>query len=392
MANVRSSSSRKTPRDNGEALRASKATAVPAGADQERLFIEYYSLYRIASTLTDQMDADHTIRETKKVVRETLRPNQFSLMLLDEETHELGIKSSFGFAARQIIQTKIPSENNIYSLSLRRRQPTYIADLQMAPKDVIAIPGGRHKKGAFLSVPLIVDGHRALGVLNLYRKEPHSFSNRDLELAAKIAGQTAQVLDKITLYHETRALSMTDELTGVFNRRYFNQRYEREFMRASRYQRPLTIMMVDIDHFKIFNDTNGHLLGDKVLKLVALTLENSLRKADLLARFGGEEFVIVLPEITKEKGRKVAEKLRRAIERAEFPKAKSQPLGCITVSVGLASFPEDSQEGNTLLAIADQGLYEAKARGRNQVAVAKMDADSSNRANKAVRVAFATPQ
>ena len=157
-------------------------------------------------------------------------------------------------------------------------------------------------------------------------------------------------------------------------------------MRAARYQRPLSVIMLDLDHFKKFNDTHGHLLGDRVLRMAAQVLDENIRKADILARYGGEEFVIILPEIDKAHGRQVAEKLRRAIESATFPKAENQPFGCLTASVGLASFPEDALDGSALLALADQALYEAKARGRNQVVVAyENKGESRSKVKKASR-------
>jgi diguanylate cyclase (GGDEF)-like protein len=227
----------------------------------------------------------------------------------------------------------------------------------------------RKAAAPFLALPLIAENGRAVGMLTLFRRRLGSFAAKEIELLRKIAGQIGQVIDTILAYQHTRELSYTDELTRVFNRRYFNQRFEREMQRAQRYGRALSLIMVDIDHFKTFNDTHGHLWGDKILKQVAQILEKSLRKADILARFGGEEFVVLLPEIDKEHGRKVAEKLRRAIERTDFPKAATQPLGRLTISLGFAAFPEDAQKAEALIDHADQGLYLAKSRGRNQIGV-----------------------
>ncbi|MDZ7266780.1 MAG: sensor domain-containing diguanylate cyclase [candidate division KSB1 bacterium] len=361
----------------------------PGGRDS--LFLEYYCLYRIAATLTEETDVDRTAREVKRIVRESFPAQQFCLALLDRKQQELYIKSHFGFTRAQAQTAHFPLQrDNIFGLVMHRRRLIHLPDLNTAAA-IDYHPGHRHRRGAFLALPLLGTTHQPLGVLSLYRSKPASFATREIELLQKIANQTGQVIEKIHVYHETRELSITDELTGAFNRRYFNQRYETEFMRALRYNRPLSVIMLDIDHFKKFNDTHGHLLGDKVLKMVAQVLEGSLRKADLLARYGGEEFVIVLPEINKEKGRKVAEKLRRAIERTIFPKAETQPLGQITISLGLASFPEDTEEGHVLLALADEALYQAKFLGRNQVGVTSGQATKMRASPPAVR-SFATPQ
>ena len=336
---------------------------------------------------------NRTLREVKKIVREMFRPQQYSVMLLAEDAKTLRIKSFFGFARGRAQQFEIGLDGTAFGEVVRRKHPLYIPDLNAGAMPALFPAGNRRREGAFLSLPLFVHGQaQALGALNLYRRQAGSFSPNEIRLLRKIAEQLAQVLDKISLYHQTRALSITDPLSGIFNRRYFNERYDTEFMRAARYQRPLSVIMLDLDHFKKFNDTHGHLLGDKVLRMAAQVLEESIRKADILARYGGEEFVIVLPEIDQAHGRQVAEKLRRAIENAVFPKAQHQPLGRLTASLGLASFPENAQEGQTLLALADQALYEAKAGGRNQVAVAPATKSPARAKPKTPRRTYAAPR
>lgn len=332
------------------------------------LFLEYYLRFQILSTLNEQMDVDFTLNVVKKLIRKNFSVAQYSLMIISERGDELLLRSHFGLSRQEAANGRYLLDENIFGAALKRGQPIYVADVLNTP----AAYAYHHAKrraatGAFLALPLMAQNGRVIGVLNLCRRRSHSFSVKEIDLLRKVASQLAQVLDTIAVYHQTREQSITDELTKVFNRRYFNQRFEREMQRAQRYQRALSLIMLDIDHFKIFNDTHGHLWGDAVLKQVAQTLEASLRKADILARFGGEEFVILLPEINRIHGRQVAEKLRRAIAAGIFPKAETQPFGRITISLGLASFPEDAAGADDLLHVADQGLYLAKARGRNQV-------------------------
>ena len=390
MAKGRKTSFPSPSRDKGNSPPRKRGTGQSTGKPSSTLFLEYYCLYRIASTLTKKMDIDRTIREVKKIIRESFQSRQYSLMLLDAASQDLYIRSQFGIDSLRAQQARFPLDNHsIFGVAMRRRRPVYVPDLDATAENLTFHPGGRRRKGAFLTLPLLVDGRRAVGVLNLYRDQPQSFTNQEINLLAKIAMQVGQVIDNILLYKKTRALSITDELTGIFNRRYFNQRYEQEFLRAARYQRPLSVIMIDIDHFKTFNDTHGHLLGDKILKSVVKILSGNLRKADILARFGGEEFVIVLPEINSQRGWKVAEKLRLAIEQHKFPKAESQPLGHLTVSLGLASYPEHTQQGPRLLAMADEALYEAKAGGRNQVCVAHVEDASVTSESRHAAAAFA---
>lgn len=330
-------------------------------------FREYYFLYRIASTLTDKMSPERPLREVKKIVRDFFRPQAYAFLLWEEATESLRLKSHFGFA-RGIIENGAWSENDPLRAAIRRKQPMQFSG---GSEGVLLRLKPVARRGNLLLVPFRISAPQACGALLLYRRKPQEFSAHEIKLLQKIATQLGKVLGKIAHYEQTRALSITDALTGVYNRRHFNDRYAAEFMRALRYQRPLSILVIDIDHFKKFNDKHGHLVGDKVLKMTAAILEESIRKADILARFGGEEFVVVLPEIDKQHGLQVAEKLRRAIEHTHFPKEESQPFGHITASFGLASFPEDAVDDHKLLALADQALYQAKANGRNRVEAAQ---------------------
>jgi diguanylate cyclase (GGDEF)-like protein len=330
-------------------------------------FLEYYFLYRIAATLTEKMEATSPMREVKHIVRDFFHAQEYALLLWEEKTQAYRVKSHAGRARPEMARSVCAAENFLRA-ALGGKSATHIPDLAHARANDWA---GPRPGGALLIAPLRVKPQRCLGALLLYRKKPNSFSPREITLLQKIAGQLGKVLDKIALHQQTRALSITDALTGLYNRRHFNERYAAEFMRAARYQRPLAVLLIDIDHFKKFNDEHGHLVGDKVLKLTAKVLEENIRKADLLARFGGEEFVVVLPEIDKEHARQVAEKLRRTMEQTHFPKEESQPSGHLTASFGLAAFPEDASEGDALLQLADQALYEAKANGRNRVEAAK---------------------
>jgi diguanylate cyclase (GGDEF)-like protein len=357
------------------------------GSKTQMLVLELYSLFKISSTLSDKLDMAETLKAIKKIIREVFPCNHFFLFLLDEERDVLTLSSSFGLSKNNTMQETTLPQAGIWGKALKTRRPVYLKNLA-AHGSRLLLPGNL-KTGALLAVPLLADGVKPIGVIALQRPATNSFGKDEVELLRKIAGQTALVLDRIAQYQHHRELSFTDELTGMFNRRYFNQRFDREMQRALRYERPLTAIMIDIDHFKTFNDNHGHLMGDRVLRIVAELLESNIRKADIPARFGGEEFVILLPEIDKEHGYKVAEKLRRAVEKAEFPKEETQPLGRITISLGVASFPEDSTSAPDLLERADRALYLAKTLGRNQVAIAQPSPAEGNNARRAPKLATA---
>lgn len=164
------------------------------------------------------------------------------------------------------------------------------------------------------------------------------------------------------------ALTITDEKTGLYNYRYFKQTISEEMKRAERYGRNLSLVMMDIDYFKHYNDTNGHAMGDLLLKELAGLLKDSVRETDLVARFGGEEFVLMLPETPRETAFKLADNIRLRIKNHSFPMEEKQPNKDLTVSMGVAPFPSKNiLTSDALIEKADQALYKAKKRGRNRV-------------------------
>jgi diguanylate cyclase (GGDEF)-like protein len=166
----------------------------------------------------------------------------------------------------------------------------------------------------------------------------------------------------------TRRLANTDSLTGLYNRRSFQERLEQEVDRAIRYHRPLSLIMIDIDYFKTYNDTYGHLQGDSVLVEVARTLKQLSRAPDIVARYGGEEFALILPETDKANAETLGRRLREYVEQHTFPGAVALPTQALTISVGVASYtPPDTKE--VLIEAADVALYHAKRQGRNRVVV-----------------------
>ncbi len=166
---------------------------------------------------------------------------------------------------------------------------------------------------------------------------------------------------------ELRQLAITDGLTGLYNYRYFKEQLLQELNRARRHHSHVSLFMIDIDHFKHYNDQHGHPAGDQVLKTIARLLKENVRNIDLAARYGGEEFTLVLMETKKSDAKIVAEKIRKLIEEHSFNYEEFQPNGKITISAGVATFPEDGKDFDELVAVADQRLYRAKQAGRNRV-------------------------
>lgn len=187
-----------------------------------------------------------------------------------------------------------------------------------------------------------------------------------MSLLAIVSGQAASAIERASRHHHAKMLSLTDGLTRLLNRRALNDRLQQEFDRARRYGSCLSMIMLDIDHFKEVNDRYGHQQGDAVLRVLADQLVECSRRSDILARYGGEEFILVLPETPLANARLLAERLRARVESSgSRPDSRSVS---VTISLGVASFPHHGvSDEATLIAAADRELYRAKREGRNRV-------------------------
>jgi diguanylate cyclase (GGDEF)-like protein len=195
-------------------------------------------------------------------------------------------------------------------------------------------------------------------------------------------GELAKVFNYMSgsIQREQRRLvekATTDEMTGIFNFRYFQDAIEKEFEKASRFNHNLSFIIMDVDFFKHYNDTNGHQAGDQVLKTIAGVLKNSCRDRDIPARYGGEEFVVVLPGTPLEPAVKVAERIRKAVEDTPMIYQENQPNKNLTISIGVSNYPLNASTVKDLIELGDQALYEAKTSGKNKVIVAKTKKTSS---------------
>src|SRR5207248_1993467 len=209
-------------------------------------------------------------------------------------------------------------------------------------------------------LPLISFGE-ALGVLVLDSAKPGAFDDGDVQALQAVADICGNAIQNARHFERARSLANIDGLTGIYNRRYFEQRILEEIERHTRYSGSLALIMLDIDQFKRLNDEFGHLLGDEVLRQISTIFTQNLRKIDVVCRYGGEEFAILLAQTNQQHALGVAEKLRRMVEAWQFP-GVPRP---VTISVGAATCPDHGVTRDELVKAADLGLYAAKQAGRN---------------------------
>ncbi|HEY2116387.1 MAG TPA: GGDEF domain-containing protein [Candidatus Angelobacter sp.] len=217
-----------------------------------------------------------------------------------------------------------------------------------------------------LVVPLFVS-NRVMGSLQLFRSAANAFAKEDAQLLWILALVAENLLTREYANEGLLRFAFTDYLTGLRTRGYFEQQLELEFKRAERKQQKFALLMIDIDHFKVLNDTHGHHVGDQLLRDVTSILMKDMREVDTVARYGGEEFVIILPETTETGAVFVAQRLRRAVDQAKFFAGSPHSVQHLTISIGVAVYDTDAQFKRDLIEFADAALYAAKHAGRNRV-------------------------
>ena len=324
-------------------------------------------LYHVSRSLNATLELPELLGRISTLVTERLRIDYFSVLLVNAEgrleeaasvpPRATGTRGAFrlgeGAAGR----------------AAESRLPVYLPDLALAQD---ARPLGP-TNGSLLSLPVVHQG-QLLGVLNLQRSGTEAFAAEEVELLAAVADQAAMAIQNARLHAETVALSITDALTGLANRRHLFRQLEQEVARAERFRTDVSLVMMDLDHFKDLNDAAGHVAGDAVLREVAEVLRGQVRRVDVVARYGGEEFCLVLPQVSKPDALEVAEKLRRSI--AEHSFGNTGP-GAITASAGVAHLPSDATTLEGLLEAADAALYASKRRGRNRITAFQPDLDKA---------------
>ncbi|MER3430311.1 MAG: hypothetical protein C4324_04580 [Blastocatellia bacterium] len=316
-----------------------------------------------------RIDADDFWTYVTQVSAEILQAERASLLVTKEGTDKLRARAAIGAKVNLIAEAEVGGR--ISRIALESGNPILVADIRNTALTRAPIDWN-YRTQSFISYPIVM-GERRLAVLNFTDKATgEAFGESDLELLNAIAPQIAVAIDRTALKNkagEFEQLSVTDSLTGLLNRRYLQNRLVEELNRSRRYHFPMTLLMIDVDRFKSYNDAYGHLAGDEALRIVAGILKENLRGADVAARFGGDEFAVLLPQTSLEEAIQIAERIRRQIERSSFPHRS------VTASIGIAASGPEINTPDDLIWAADRALYRAKELGRNMIRVFEGNGD-----------------
>jgi diguanylate cyclase (GGDEF)-like protein len=355
-------------------LRASRAKAKgPAGRDVS------LTLKRTAkrlAILTDIVKTANSILEPRKVIElimgkiQQLIPSEaWSMLMVDEEKQELAFELALGAKGKDVSSYRVKMGEGVAGWVAQTGKPAIVNDAARDRRFTRKFDTKtQFETRSILCAPLISRG-RTIGVVEIINRVGGRFTQTDLDILLTLVEPCAIAIENAMLFQRTEQLTITDDLTKLFNSRYMNLYIGREIKRCKRHGIPLSVIFLDLDGFKGINDQYGHLAGSGTLAEVGSILAEEVRESDILARYGGDEFVVVLPETPPGGALVIAERLRRAIEEHSF--LGGQGLSArISASFGIASYPDHALTPEGLIQKADQAMYRVKEKDKNGIEVA----------------------
>lgn len=344
----------------GALVAVSAAVSVVLGGQEERR-VEVESQRAEVLVLNERLERSvaelRAVTEITELIHSTLEVESVGPTLLDILEKVVNIPSGSLYVIDKEKQETIFSTSSLGANTATR---TY-SGLELAGAMPVGSPDGA------LSCVELVDHNQTVVVFCTEAAAVENLSHDDRLVLQAVASELVVAVENSRLYRLTKRLAITDELTDLYNYRFLQQRLDDEIGRADRYNKRLSLLMLDLDDFKRINDTHGHLVGDRVLSEVGQVLKSTVREVDIVARYGGEEFTIILPETDASGAFIVAEKIREAISLHRFPDSEGGHSIHITVSIGLSSYPTHAVDKESLLRSADDAVYHAKGTGKDRV-------------------------
>jgi diguanylate cyclase (GGDEF)-like protein len=334
----------------------------------KRTVDELGMLNQIGKALTSSLDIGEVIHLILAKVSELLKPRNWSVLLKDPLTGELVFKAAVGPGSEKLAELRVRPGEGIAGWVADHNQALLVEDVSKDPRFAARFDeASRFHSRCILAVPLVTKGN-VLGVIELVNGEGDGvFTQEDLRTISTVAEFSAIAIENAQNYRRISELTVLDDHTGLYNARHLRRTLENEIVRATRFGHPVSLVFFDLDHFKEVNDRYGHQAGSSLLAEVGLLLRKTLRSTDVPVRYGGDEFVILLPETSRDQGVECARRLRDEIAAARFLGREAFGPVKLTASFGVAAFPDDARTPDQLLARADQAMYRVKADRRGGV-------------------------
>lgn len=334
--------------------------------DQIAKLNEIATLNEVGKILTSQLELADVLNTIMTMAGRLFDAQSFSIRLLDVQAGKLNLAAHSGLSDEYLKRGPIPIGKSVAGTVVLQRKPLHVPDV-LGYRGLFKVDAARREGlKSLLCFPLIIRD-RCIGVMSFYHKTTHYYTDKEMRFLSTFSSTVSIAVDNAQLYERQKNLAVSDGLTKLFNYRYYQERLKEEVGRAKRYDLSLSVILLDIDHFKKYNDTYGHQAGDSLLQELSAILKSAARENDVVARYGGEEFIYLLQQANKKEAMLFAKRLRRRIADRPFEGESVLPDGMLTVSLGVASFPEDAEDAEELIHCADRALYEAKGSGRNLV-------------------------
>jgi diguanylate cyclase (GGDEF)-like protein len=325
---------------------------------------DLHSIYEVSTAIAGTLDAEELFRIIPERVRQALGLNDFCVLLHQPESGELVCRASAGIPPSVSPGFTIGREDGVSWRVFESGEAVYIPDVRTTP-EFRYYNGEKPDVRSFLSVPLLSKG-KVVGILNVNHPEPNAFDGESLATMRVLATNIAIAVENAELFQFVKTLADKDSLTLLHNHGSFQTMLQIELERAARYARSLSVIMLDLDGFKEINDTYGHLVGDRILMMTAGVLCAHLRKSDVAARYGGDEFAVILPETDLAATSAIAGRIAAGISQVRLD-TKEGAVISFSASIGYAACLPDSPERETILNVADRLMYESKRRGRGGI-------------------------
>ncbi len=339
-----------------------------AGTSANRLSQELTIFHDVAKTLTSSLNLDSILQTIMEKMAEYCRPDTWSLLMVDEQKNELYFAIAVGAAAETLAKARLKVGEGIAGWVAQHGQALIVPDVRSDPRFSSRVDAmTRLQTRSVICVPLR-SKHRVLGVIQLINadvemSEPEMFFLQALCDYAAIAIENARAVEKI------QELTITDDCTGLFNARHLHKTLETEVYRSARFGYQFSVIFIDLDYFKLVNDTHGHLVGSRLLAEVGYVIKAQLRLIDFAFRYGGDEFVVLLPQTSKDPAVVVAKRLQDSLRAGIFCSDQGLNLA-VRASMGLATFPHDAQTPHDIIRQADEMMYMVKNTTRDNIGVA----------------------
>ncbi len=342
----------------------------PAVRLDPRNFHEIAVFHELGKAITSSLQLDQVLRTIMEKINEVLRPDTWSLLLMDQEKQELYFEIATGTGAGALRDVRVPVGQGIAGWVAKSGEAVVVPDTSKDSRFFAQVDEKtKMETRSIVAVPVRFR-EQSLGVIELINcVGPEGFSSRDMALLEALADYAAIAIENARHVNRIHELTITDDCTTLYNARHMNLILDTEIYRSQRYSFEFSLLFIDLDRFKNVNDTHGHLVGSKLLGEIGTVVKNNCRLIDYAFRYGGDEFVVLLPQTSKENACRVAQRLHRLIRDTVWLQDSGLKVN-ITASVGVASFPTDSKTKVELLHLADEAMYSVKNTTRDSVAAA----------------------